>query len=354
MAKLYHYGIRGTVYDWFCSYLTDRKQYVYISSTCSDLGNVTCGVPQGSVLGPLLFLIYVNDIGNCVPNTPVKLFADDTNLFIFGKTVDSLQTDAEINIKSLNNWFIANKLSLSLDKTCYTVFGASGADKLKIQLKIGDAVLHQVEHSKYLGVVIDANLSWQQHVEYIYKKIIKFTSIFYKINHKLNFDILRMIYFAFVHPHLSYGIEIYGNTYQAHLNRLIILNNKLLRILQNCAHNTPVAKLYKNFNTLSLPDLHSYQILRFVHTFIYCHSKLPCVFSEYFSSNSAVHAYNTRNKDSLHLESFHSSLGQRSINFKGSVLWNALPEELKRISSVQVFKKKLKSYFINLTDAETH
>ena len=129
LAKLYHYGIRGNVFDWFKDYLTGRKQYVCISGSNSDYGNITCGVPQGSVLGPLLFLVYVNDIGRSVPNIPVKLFADDTNLFISHSSVAGLQADAEVAIVQLINWFVANKLSLSLDKTCYTVFGANETEK---------------------------------------------------------------------------------------------------------------------------------------------------------------------------------------------------------------------------------
>jgi len=112
-------------------------------------------------------------------------------------------------------------------------------------------------------------------------KLLKFTSIFYKIRDKINIDVAKMIYFAFIHSHLVYGIEIYGNTYINHLNRLIILNNKLLRILQKAPRDTPVVKLYANFNTLTLPDLHTYHTLKFVHNCIYhqnnCHTFSPII-----------------------------------------------------------------------------
>ena len=121
LAKLANYGIRGVVYNWFKDYLNDRKQYVCISGTNSECGKITRGVPQGSVLGPLLFLLYVNDIGSSLHNTSIKLFADDTNLFIFNNIVEDLQVDAMDKILLLNNWFVANKLSLSPDKTCYLV-----------------------------------------------------------------------------------------------------------------------------------------------------------------------------------------------------------------------------------------
>jgi len=122
-----------------------------------------------------------------------------------------------------------------------------------------------------------------------------------------------MIYFAFVHSYLAYGIEIYGNTYTSHLNRLMILNNKLLRILQNAPRDTPVIKLYANFNALTLPELHTYQILKFVHNCVYRQNKLPSIFSNYFIQNYMIHTQNIRFREHLHVQDTHSSLGQRSI-----------------------------------------
>ena len=149
-----------------------------------------------------------------------------------------------------------------------------------------------------------------------------------------------MIYFAFIHSHLAYGNEIYGNTYTNNLNRLMILNNKLLRILQNAPRDTPVVKLYANFSTLTLPELHTYQILKFIHNCIYHQNKLPSIFSNYFSQNYMIHTHNTHTREHLHLEHTYSSLGQRSIKFKWSCLWNSLPDELKSVISAQSFAKK--------------
>jgi len=111
--------------------------------------------------------------------------------------------------------------------------------------KSQDVEIQQVDCSKYLRVLVDSELSWLNHIDYVYNKIIKFTSIFYKIRDKINFDAPKMIYFAFIHSRLAYGIEIYGNTYTNHLIRLMILNNKLLRILQNAPRDTPAVKLCK-------------------------------------------------------------------------------------------------------------
>jgi len=139
---------------------------VCISGVSSSQSKVTCEIPQRSVLGPFLFLIYINDIGNSVPGACVKFFADDTNLFVFSNDVIDLQIDVSEKLILLSNWFIANMLSLSINTTCYSVFGA-GNDKTNIKLKIGDIILKEEECSKYLGVIIDSNLTWQNHIDYI-------------------------------------------------------------------------------------------------------------------------------------------------------------------------------------------
>jgi len=144
----------------------------------------------------LQFLLYVNDIGHSISCSTVKLFADDINLFIYGKSAEDLQAAAIHEIPLLSEWFIRNKLSLSINKSCYTVFGASSEEKSRINLNIVNPVLQQVEFSKYLGVYIDSDLSWQHHVDFIYNKIIKFTSIFNKSGYPEN-DLLCFCMLAF-------------------------------------------------------------------------------------------------------------------------------------------------------------
>jgi len=179
LAKLYNYGVCGNVYNWFKDYLYDRQQFVSIKGIDSDTASVLYGVPQGSILGTLLFLIYVNDIYSCINNATVKLFADDTNLFVSGMSIDEVSANANTCIIKLNTWFSANKLSLSLDKTCFSVFGVRDDNtRCKVELRLDNVILKQVSCCKYLWIIIDNNLTWSEHINYIYNKILKFTSIF--------------------------------------------------------------------------------------------------------------------------------------------------------------------------------
>ena len=182
IQKLQCYGIRGKAFQRLTCYLPNRLQYVSIGNIQSRTENISCGVPQGSVLGPLLFLLYINDIHSSVPNSKLKLFADDTSLFTSGKNVYDLITETNVAISNLNNSFISNKLSLSIEKTSFSFFSPCNE---KIQdlnfgqdLILNDTVIKHVDCCKYLGVYIDENMSWLTHVEFVRKKLLRFVGIF--------------------------------------------------------------------------------------------------------------------------------------------------------------------------------
>jgi len=132
------------------------------------------------------------------------------------------------------------------------------------------------------------------------------------MRNRVSSDLLPTVYFAFVYPHLLYGIEVYGNTYSSHLSKLTVLNNKLLRIIQNKVVHTPIIA----YNTLPLSFLHEFHILLFVHKFVFSTEKLPTIFSSYFIHNSFIHSHDTRSKSDLHFESVQTVVGKRSIAFK--------------------------------------
>ena len=346
LKKLEIYGIRGIILKWFTSYLTNRRQYTVLQNYESEFECITYGVPQGSVLGPLLFLIYVNDIQYAITNAKIKLFADDTNVFFHSKDLVKLFTLANAGMLQLYDWFKVNKLSLNVDKTCYSVFGPNCKKDMALTLHINGKAIQNVTCCKYLGIMIDNDLKWKKHIDYVYNKLIKFVSIFYKIRTKVCNNILRMIYFAFVHSHLLYGVEVYANTTTNHLSKLITLNNKLLRILQNKSIKTHNSELYRTYFTLPLQLLHNFQILLFIHKYVHHRSKLPDVFSTYFEPNKVLHSHDTRQKNDFHMYAVQSEVGKKIISYKGTKLWNNLPDDIKQITSPLRFKYRLKCYML--------
>ena len=225
LLKLNHYGIRGNVLNWFKSYLTNRKQFTFVDGVYSQASHINCGVPQGSVLGPLLFLIYVNDTQNAFKNATPKLFADDINLFLFHKDIKTLYSLANTELESLNEWLLANKLSLSIgeDKdTKYTLFSQRKYPEIELlpKLHIANQEVPYTTTIKYLGVYQDFELSFKEHISKIYEKVNKYVGIFYHIRHKLPPKCRRVLYFSFVFSYTYYCAEIYGNVSNASLNPL--------------------------------------------------------------------------------------------------------------------------------------
>ena len=171
--KLEYYGIRGVTLKWFKNYLENRMQFVYLNdyNVSSSLRNVSCGIPQGSILGPLLFIIYINDITTSSSILKSILFADDTNLFNSNQNFQQLIESTNFELNKLSEWFKSNKLSLNVDKTKFIIFGNKHILLNSSQLILDGKILEQVKETKFLGVVLDEKLNWSQHINHISLKI---------------------------------------------------------------------------------------------------------------------------------------------------------------------------------------
>jgi hypothetical protein len=347
LDKMFMYGVRGVVHNWFKSYLLRRQQYVFVNNVCSDVRSIKYGVPQGSVLGPLLFLLYVNDIGNALPEAKIKLFADDTNIFIFSDNIEMLNQKAQNCIVQLHQWFTVNKLTLNLSKTCFMVF-PKVTNQDEFEIIVNNVKLENVNSCKYLGITLDNELKWSAHIETVYKKIMKFIGIFYKIRNNLPPEVLKSIYYAFVHPHILYGVELYANTYASYLDKLAKINNKILRILQNKPRLTAVSELYVTYNTLPIDVLHRQQLLLLAHKILHHPDTLPEIFRNYFTLRQDVHIHNTRYKENVYLPCSKLSFGEKCLKNKAGVEWNLLPPPLKGLMSINTFKYKIHNYLMSL------
>ena len=230
LHKLEYYGIRGVCNDWFKSYLSDGTQFVSINGYNSDLMPVHCGVPQGSVLGPLLFLIYINDLHKAIQYCKVHHFADDTNRFHTSKPVKNLNKLVNRDMKHLNNWLSANKISLNVEKTELVIFKSSKKVLLdEIKIKPSEKRLYPSNSIKYLGVKIDRFLHWHDQVN-IVVKLNRANALLLKIRNHVNMKTLRNICFAIFGTHLSYSCIVWAQNTNT-VTRLIILQKKTLRIM---------------------------------------------------------------------------------------------------------------------------
>ena len=183
LTKLEHYGIKDNMLEWFRSYLSKRKQYISINGQSSELLDITCGVPQGSVLGPLLFLIYINGLPNVSEVLDFYLFADDTNIYYESKTLDDIEKTLNEELNKLFIWLNVNRLSLNIDKTNYIIFHPYNKSmKDHITITINNKVIDQKEFIKYFGVLMDSTLSWKFHISNISKKTSRSIGIICKLS----------------------------------------------------------------------------------------------------------------------------------------------------------------------------
>ena len=291
----------------------------------------------------------MNDIHKAVPNKDLKLFADDTNLFLFGSDLKILEAEANDCLKKLELWFYANKLSLNTEKTCYTAFKCNNkaqSDVLTFSLIINGKQINKVSSCKYLGVYIDDNFKWNEHIDYVYKKIVRFVGICYKLKGTVPKECLYKLYYAFIYPYIQYGVEVYVNSSKSALDKLSKANNKILRIILNKKFDTPNIDLYREFNVLPIPLLHESKLLQLIFKCYYFKNLLPEIFKSYFTTNKSIHQHRTRNIMNLHITSVNSTFGQRCSDFRGSKLWNELPIRLKQYSSCALFKKSIHTFLL--------
>ena len=334
LKKLEHYGFRGVINNWFCSYLTDRKQKVIINGFESESKNIFHGVPQGSVLGPILFLIYINDLHKCIKYSTTYHFADDTNLLHISKDYKTLQRKINYDLFSLHKWLTANKISLNEGKTELIYFRKSGIAPT-LNIKLHGKTLTPTKIVKYLGIYLDEFLSGEAQCTELIKKLNRANGMLAKARHYVPDSELKNIYHAIFSSHTLYGSQVWTPKLISVAEKISRLQKTAMRIMTFSEFKAHTEPLFKKLQILKFCD--SLVLNNALFVYDYFHSNLPDSFKNTFIRTDDLYEYSTRQATSgkLFIPPYKTTtFGLKCIYKRCIDSWNKISTELNLINKI--------------------
>ena len=349
LKKLEYFGFDPTAITFFHSYLSNRKQQCNVNGVNSDLLHVSCGVPQGTILGPLLFLMYINDLPNCLKYCTARLYADDTSLTVSGSHIPDIENVMNIDLGHVTLWLIANKLSLNILKSeCMIIGSRQRIATLEgdLNLSVNGISLKRVKHTKCLGVHIDENLTWAKHVEYITKKVVCNISILRKVSSTLTPDNRNTVYKSIIEPYFNYCSPVWDSIGDTLSKKLQRLQNRAAGIVTGLSCHPKSVRSKQILNQLgwsSLAEMRKQQKAIMMYKIV--HGLAPSYLTDMFTEQKGSKIYDLReSKLSLEIPPARTSQFRNCFAFTGALTSNALPDHIKEQSPVSAFKRKIKTF----------
>ena len=332
IEKLRRYGILGKNLEFFISYLTNRKQKCQVNGHISDQKAVCCGVPQGSILGPLLFLVFINDFPNCLKHSTPIQYADDTSLTCTADNLTNLESHLNLELKLVKAWLSANKLTLNVAKTEFMLI--TTRQKLpflanqEIKIHIDNTPIERVKSTKALGVTLQESLSWANHVDRLRKKVAAGIGLLRRIRDFTSFDILIKIYKALIEPHFDYACTVWDDLDATLALKLQKLQNRAARIITKSDYEVRSTDILKNLGWETLQnrryDLKKRLMIKVMK------GEAPQYLIDLFKTKIYETSLVLRNSENkLNFQKPRTNCFKGSFSYSGAVLWNSLPAETR-------------------------
>lgn len=346
LKKLEKYGVAESALGWFGSYLSDRKQKVKCSEVESEILGTKKGVPQGSILGPLLFLLYINDIGSSLRYCRYHLFADDTVIYLTGKDREEVCQRMSEDLNRLHAWLETNYMKLNVRKTRGMLLGQNKVVELwkerGFTLMVDGECIELVEEYKYLGVIVDRELNFGSHVDYVCRKIAKKIGVMSRCRNTLSEWSRRIIFNTIVLPHFVFGATILYLARMSDLKRMQVLQNRAMRVIIGCDRYTRIEWMLERLGWIRVGELLECAALSFIHK-TKC-GKVPGYFEDILTQRGEVHEYDTRQKGHFNVKKYRYEKNKNSLFYRAVVQYNQLPEEYKSME-VRKFDRSIKKYY---------
>lgn len=347
LAKLRVYNFDDNSLCWFESYLKGRQQCVQFKGKTSNTLPVTHGVPQGSILGPLLFIIFMNDLPLYIDSS-FDMYADDSTLHAAARTLEELERVLNKDVASVQQWCEMNRMVANIEKTksmlVTTYQKEARLPRTELNIVFNDVTLECVEKDKLLGVVVDKHLTWRHHVDKTAASVSRGIALLRRIKRYLSRETRLTYYSSFIQPHLDYCSTVWGLS--THVPRLHILQKMALRVIMDKPKLTHSAPLFKQCNVMVIQDRVKFRCTTLVHKAL--HKLTPTYMSDMFQYVSEVSSRTTRSSQSnmLYVPKRKLCASRRSLGYNGAKLYNTLDEDTRSIKKLSEFKESAYKNFI--------
>ena len=347
LRKLNFCGLKGKELSWFRSYLTDRRQCCKVNGRISATDSITCGVPQGSCLGPLLFLVYINDLPSCLKNSLVSMHADDTSIYYASESVSEINQAVNADLEALKGWLEGNKLSLNVAKTDAMIIGSNGklrkidsVDSTKPQFKIGSEDIKLVKEVKYLGVQVDHQLKWTSQLALTTNKISRGIGMLRYAKQYLPLSTVKTMYKSLVEPYFRYCCPVWGNAGVTVIEKLQKLQNRAAKLVTNSPFDATALPVIRALQWPTVRELIDFESQKIV--FRSLKGDAPSYMKDMFTRVNNSTARSLRNAEvDLRLPLLKSAGGQKCFSYRGAKLWNSLGTDAKNSSTLRAFKREV-------------